>query len=164
YQGGLRFPHLVRDESKPDIMSEIIKPLNPQAFTPSSSPHGFIVTSLSSSRKDIPNKPANVTNVLLSQTEITANCPANSSGCSGDKQTIDISTTAVDPEGDVLEYAYTISGGKIIRQGSAKAIWDLSGVKPGTYTITAAADDGCGFCGKPMTKTVTVKECPNCKK
>ena len=25
YQGGLRFPHLVRDESKPDIMSEIIK-------------------------------------------------------------------------------------------------------------------------------------------
>ncbi|MGI8469975.1 MAG: M61 family metallopeptidase [Pyrinomonadaceae bacterium] len=27
YQGGLRFPHLVRDESKPDILSEIIKPL-----------------------------------------------------------------------------------------------------------------------------------------
>ena len=25
YQGGLRFPHLVRDESKPDIMTEIIK-------------------------------------------------------------------------------------------------------------------------------------------
>jgi hypothetical protein len=34
--------------------------------------------------------------------------------------------------------------------------WDLSGVYPGSYTIAAGVDDGCGICGKTQTKTVTV--------
>lgn len=69
-----------------------------------------------------------------------------------------------DPESDdFLTFNYKISGGKIIGTGG-KVLWDLSDVKPGTYTITAAVDDGCGFCGKTMTKTVTVKPCPDCKK
>lgn len=58
-------------------------------------------------------------------------------------------------------YDYKVSGGKIIGQG-ANVVWDLSGVKPGTYTITAAVDDGCGLCGKSIIRTVVVKECPNC--
>jgi hypothetical protein len=58
---------------------------------------------------------------------------------------------------------YVVSAGKIIRQGK-EVFWDLTGVKPGVYSITAAVDDSCGFCGTTMTKTVTVKECVDCVK
>jgi len=34
--------------------------------------------------------------------------------------------------------------------------WDLSGVAPGTYSITAGVDDGCGNCGKTQLPRVTV--------
>jgi hypothetical protein len=77
---------------------------------------------------------------------------------------------AKDPENDTMIYKYEISGGRILPSDnkpidrSEKVLWDLSDVKTGTYTITAAVDDGCGFCGKTMTKTVIVKECPDCKK
>ena len=63
---------------------------------------------------------------------------------------------------DLLAFNYTVSGGKIIGVGP-KIVWDLSGVRPGTYTITASVDNGCGVCGETMTKTVKVVECPDCK-
>ena len=31
YHGGFRYPHLVRDASHPDYLSEILRPLAPQA-------------------------------------------------------------------------------------------------------------------------------------
>jgi len=75
---------------------------------------------------------------------------------------IDVATTAEDAENDVLKYSNTVSGGRIIGSG-ANVKWDLSGVHPGTYTITAGVDDGCGICGKTETKTVTVVACdPSC--
>ncbi len=106
------------------------------------------------------NHPANVTNLVLSATEVTAECnslnAAQNKNClDGDKK-VAVSTTGIDPENDVLTYFYKVSGGKIIGQG-AKVIWDLSGVKAGTYTITAAVNDGCGLCGKYITKTVTIR-------
>jgi len=107
------------------------------------------------------NYPADVTNLNLSQTEITAICNVETSSQKfSDKELkILISVSAVDPENDVLTYQYSISGGKIIGQG-ANVVWNLSGVKAGTYTITAVVDDGSGPSGKFMTKTVVVKECP----
>ena len=154
YQGGLKFPHLVRDTSKPDTMTEIIKP--------SSNPHGFIFQWSSPGRKtknEISNQPADITKVTLSQSEVTADCSGNHNKCA--TEPIRISTDAFDAEGDILNYMHTVSAGKVIGVGK-EVIWNLSGVKPGTYTITAAADDGCGFCGKPMTRTVTVKKCNDC--
>lgn len=107
----------------------------------------------------------NVASLTLSKTEIIASCSPSNMGqndsCSDAKRFIEILTEAVNPANDVLTYNYTISGGKIIGEG-AKVIWDLSGVKPGTYTITAAADNGCGVCGYTKTKEVKVIECPNC--
>lgn len=67
-----------------------------------------------------------------------------------------IKTVAADPENDVLTYNYNVSGGKIIGSG-AEVIWDLSNAPIGTYTITAGVDDGCGICGKTVTKTVIIK-------
>lgn len=90
---------------------------------------------------------ANVTNLELSESEIPF-LPS--------EKKIQVSTTAVDPENDVLTYHYTVSAGKIIGSGP-KVLWDLSGGAMGTYTITAGVDDGCGVCGKTITKTVTIR-------
>jgi hypothetical protein len=73
---------------------------------------------------------------------------------------IGIKTTATDPEGDVMTYNYTVSGGRIIGAGS-NVFWDLNRVRPGTYSITAAVDDGCGLCGAKITKAVTVLKDPS---
>lgn len=106
--------------------------------------------------------PASVKSLTLSRTEVFSSCSADGKSCSdNERQTIEIFTEGVDPENDVLLYHYMVSGGKIIGQG-AKVVWDLSGVKPGTYTITAGVDDGCGVCGTTETKQVTMRECPNC--
>ncbi|HQU90904.1 MAG TPA: DUF6438 domain-containing protein [Pyrinomonadaceae bacterium] len=88
-----------------------------------------------------------VADVLLDKDEIAS--------LTTDKQ-IAVKTIAADPENDILTYVYTVTGGRIIGAG-ASVKWDLTGVRPGTYTITAGVDDGCGVCGRTMTKTVVVK-------
>jgi hypothetical protein len=98
---------------------------------------------------DVPicvNYVANVTGLSVSTLELAL----------ADTTTISVATVAVDPENDVLTYIYNVSGGRIIGTG-ANVTWDLAGVSPGTYTITAGVDDGCGICGNTMTKTVVVK-------
>jgi len=104
------------------------------------------------------NLPANVTNLTLSRSEVTLGC-ANATKkkkCLNTSAKVSIATEASDAENDVLTYNYTVSGGKIVGQG-AKVVWDLWGVEPGTYTITAGVDDGCGICGQTRTQTVVVK-------
>jgi hypothetical protein len=103
---------------------------------------------------------ADVVNIVLSQPEINADCAQLNSPQKTNSKKILVSTTANDPENDALTYYYTVSGGKIVGQG-ANVVWDLTGVKPGTYSITAGVDNGCGICGHTKTKEVVVKECPN---
>jgi hypothetical protein len=102
-----------------------------------------------------------VINLILSYSEVIVRCLNSSTHCSDRIDKLAVFAVGKDPENDVLTYTYKVSGGKIIGEG-AKVVWDLSGVKPGTYTITAAVDDGCGFCGKSMKKTVIVKQCSDC--
>ena len=88
----------------------------------------------------------------LSKVEIFAGSPA-------DSQIIDVTGTpdqSRDPT-DTFTVNYTVTGGKIIGQGR-KVVWDLSGVRPGVYMITAAADDGCGVCGMTITLQARVLE------
>jgi hypothetical protein len=105
------------------------------------------------------NQPADVFDISFSNDVITK-CPSSDSSkktnCAEFSEQIDVFTNAVDPELEPLTYKYEVSDGKIIGQG-AKVIWDLSGVAAGVHTITASVDDGCGFCGKPKTKSITVK-------
>ena len=138
----------------------------PLGFRPSSDPHGFFFQAFIGRRNErqaeIVNKPANVTAVSLSDTEIKGGCqpgfqPREGQTCN-ESTSITVTTTAVDPENDVLTYNYTVSGGRIVGTG-ASVTWDLSGVAPGTYTITAGVDDGCGLCGQTQTQTITVAEC-----
>jgi len=141
----------------------------PPGFQPSQDPHGFILQVFAGRRNkrqaEVVNLPPNVTNLTLSSSTITLPCPAGSSSASGacnDASSVTVNTTAVDPEGDVLTYNYTVSAGRVVGTGSSVS-WDLGGVAPGSYTITAGVDDGCGICGKTMTQTVNIVTCPDCK-
>jgi hypothetical protein len=111
--------------------------------------------------KKVENKAPDVTGVVVDRTELKLPPPKP-----GDPPThpepssemmVNVVTTASDPEGDTLVYNYTVSGGRIVGQGS-NVTWDLNGVLPGTYTITAGVDDGCGLCGKTVTQTVEVQK------
>ena len=108
------------------------------------------------------NQPANVTALDLDRTEIIADCDSSNAEQNkpnaGAVNKISVVTNAVDPENDPLTYNYSVSAGKIIGEGY-RVIWDLSGVKAGTYKITAAVADDCGICGNQITKSVIVKEC-----
>jgi hypothetical protein len=108
------------------------------------------------------NKPPDVTDLTLSQTEVATSCPSGQVPQEGmacdDKMTVQVKTKAVDPEKDVVTYHYTVSGGRIVGQG-ANVSWNLTGIAPGTYTITAGVDDGCGICGQTQTRTITIKSC-----
>jgi hypothetical protein len=73
----------------------------------------------------------------------------------GDAREFEVTVRAEDPENDVLTYMYKVSRGRIVGSGS-KVYWDLGGEKPGTYTITTAADDGVGPRGRFISKTVVV--------
>lgn len=140
----------------------------PQGFAESSDPHGYI-GQLWIGRRDKRateqvNQAPMVSAVNLSSTVITLGCPPGTrsrSGACTDNRTVNVATSASDPENDVLTYNYTVSGGRVVGSG-ANVQWDLSGVGEGTYTITAGVDDGCGVCGKTETRTVTVKRCDDC--
>lgn len=97
------------------------------------------------------NMPSNVTDLDLR----TKDCKGED--CFGAKKEISVTTTAVDPENDVLTYQYVVTGGKIIGNGN-RVIWDLTDVQPGSYTITAGSDDSCGICGKTQSREVLVNE------
>lgn len=106
-----------------------------------------------------------VSSLILSPTQVITDCHLSDNAglfCLNKVKIIDVRTSSNDPKSDnALTFDYKVTGGKIIGRG-AKVQWDLSDVKAGTYAITAAVDDGCGFCGKSLTKTVVVKECLDC--
>lgn len=138
-------------------------------FRTSTDPHGFIFQFFAGRRNARGNppvtvQPSDVTAVDLDQSEVVLPCPPGTkSDTCRDDSSIAVRTSATNPANDTLTYNYTVSGGRIVGQG-ANVNWDLSGLRPGTYTITAAADNGCGFCGKTQTKTITVRDCPDCNR
>ena len=89
------------------------------------------------------NDPANVVGLTL--TSLVEN-----------PRMFDVLVDAVDPENDILTYNYNVTGGRIIGVGR-NVTWDLSEVSAGSYKLIAGVDDGCGICGKTITRTVTIK-------
>ena len=108
--------------------------------------------------------PACIQDIILSQTEVLATCPlpkTTTNFCPADKQSIQISVTALNLDNDVLTYNYEVSGGKIVGTGQ-NVTWNLSDAQPSTYTINACVDNGPG-CLNTITKEVKVVACPECK-
>jgi len=105
------------------------------------------------------NHSPNVTDVILDKgqlrlKDVTPGAPPENDDRSPDMM-VNVATHAQDAENDVLDYYYVISGGRIVGSGSSVQ-WDLNGVMPGTYSITARVDDSCGVCGSTKTKFVMV--------
>jgi len=109
-----------------------------------------------------PTPSAKIEKAALDREEIFIPCPPGvkrNEKCD-EAFSIKVEISAVNPRNAELLYHYTVSGGRIIGKG-ASVSWDLSGVRPGTYTITVGIDEGRGIEAETLTKTVQVKEC-NC--
>ncbi len=104
---------------------------------------------------------ADVLELILNENEISKTCNSTVLATENNptnETVVDVSVKALDPKNDVLTYSYTVSAGKVVGMG-AKVKWDLSGVASGVYSITVGVDDGCGVCGKTITKTITIAKC-----
>jgi outer membrane protein OmpA-like peptidoglycan-associated protein len=77
----------------------------------------------------------------------------------GSNDSVVLQSQAADPDNDTLTYKWTATGGAIEGTG-AETRWNSSGVKPGTYTMTVAVDDGRGGTANASTD-VTVEQKPN---
>ncbi|MGB7202970.1 MAG: hypothetical protein WBD16_12020 [Pyrinomonadaceae bacterium] len=97
---------------------------------------------------------ANVEGISLNKPELEACEPTSEDK---DEKIVEIVTVATDPENDVLSYEYRVTAGKIIGQG-AKVKWDLTGVPPGSYTVSVRADDGSGISNTKSAK-LSVTNC-----
>lgn len=56
---------------------------------------------------------------------------------------VNINATASDPDGDPLTYSYSATGGQVSGTG-ATAVFDSTGLAPGSYTVNGKVDDGRG--------------------
>jgi outer membrane protein OmpA-like peptidoglycan-associated protein len=73
-----------------------------------------------------------------------AACSANpTSVFAGSSDTVAIHVNASDPDNDPLTYSYTATGGSVDGSGP-DARWNVGSATPGTYTVTAAVNDGRG--------------------
>ncbi|HYE13056.1 MAG TPA: hypothetical protein VD968_01290 [Pyrinomonadaceae bacterium] len=140
-------------------------------FRPSEDPHGFGFQFFIGRRNErlptiFPNQPPTVTlSASSSRVVLPAECATTEepcAGCTPTASTVSLSASATDPDGDTLLYTYTTTGGRITGDGP-NATLDLTGVAPGTYTVTVEVDDGCG-CIAFNSTTVTVERCTCCPK
>lgn len=139
----------------------------PPGFQLSENPHGYIVQAWIGRRNDrneeVANVPANVTALDVDDT-IVLPCPPGTTSTNqcNDSTNLTVRATAVDQENDPMVFKYVVSGGRVVGETNT-AQWDVSGLRPGQYTITASVNDGgCGFCGQTQTRTITIKECEGC--
>jgi hypothetical protein len=108
-----------------------------------------------------PNDPPSV-ELKTSVSEIVLSCKAGetSTTCTTDGK-VQLTSVGSDPDGDKALYTYSVTGGRISGDGT-QAVWDLSGVEPGSYIATVEMDDGCG-CLAFTSVTMSVEACPDCE-
>jgi hypothetical protein len=138
----------------------------PAGFQTSDDPHGFGFQFFIGHRNErlptvFPNQPPTVTlSAASSRVVLAAECTGDqipNTACTPTGSTVQLSATASDPDGDTLLYTYSTTGGRVTGDGP-NATLDLTGVAPGTYTVTVEVDDGCG-CIAFTSTTVTVERC-----
>jgi hypothetical protein len=141
----------------------------PNGFRFSDDPNGFIIQAFAGHREArepevLPNRPPVIASFTASTTSITLPCPPGqiSATCpTTANMSVQLATSASDPDGDTLLYTYTTTGGRISGEGP-NVTWDLTGATPGTYSTTVEVDDGCG-CITFSTVQVTIAACTDCK-
>lgn len=103
----------------------------------------FIVVSLSSSSSLV---------TFCPKTGIMNNCASNPE--------VKLFANAIDPERKELLFTWVVTAGRLRGEGSY-VIWDLSGVREGTYTATVEVNDDQQHTATDTTK-VTVSLCDGC--
>src|SRR6185369_6065849 len=141
----------------------------PVGFQRSEDPHGFGFQFTAGHRNErepaiLPNQAPTVS-LAASAATVTVPCPPGSHSSSGSCPTapvnsVGLTATATDPDGDTLLYTYSVTGGRVTGDG-ANVQWDVSGLAPGTYTASVEVDDGCG-CISFSSTTVTIATCSDC--
>ncbi|MDQ3805423.1 MAG: PKD domain-containing protein [Acidobacteriota bacterium] len=138
----------------------------PLGFRQSDDPHGFGFQFFIGRRNErlptvFPNQPPTVTlTAASSRVVLPAVCTGDQQpdpACTPTSSSVQLSAQATDPDGDTLLYTYSTTGGRVTGDGP-NATLDLTGVEPGTYTVTVEVDDGCG-CIAFTSTTVTVERC-----
>jgi hypothetical protein len=86
----------------------------------------------------------------------TNSLPTEDSLSCNDNMLVTVKTSVKNAE-NVSRYNYSTSGGHIVGKGAIIA-WDLSGVRPGNYTITVDIEVSSKNLGKSLTKNIEVKE------
>lgn len=90
----------------------------------------------------------------------SVNCSAAKSMVyTGSNETVAITASGSDPDGDSLSYSWTASGGNVDGTG-ANARWNSTGTTPGSYKVTARVSDGKGGTGSCDTD-IRVENKPN---
>ena len=96
--------------------------------------------------------------VTLSRREISLSCVNYYSPCNDKSALIEVFAEGDSFQNQPFAYGYQVSAGKIVGSG-ANVAWNLSGVKTGTYTVTAFAyDTEFELVGLTKTEYVTVVE------
>jgi hypothetical protein len=118
-------------------------------------------TSKSNSRNQSPV----ISSFAPSPSTLVLPCPIDQISASGACPTarnssLMLATHATDPNGDKLDYTYSVTGGSINGEGS-HVTWEFSGVAPGAYTASVRVDDGRGRVSAAST-SVTIALCPDC--
>ncbi len=108
--------------------------------------------------------PPDVVSLILDKTVIDQWCPVSknpNAECPFDGEKVHVRAEAKSKEGEVIMYSYEVTGGRIVGQG-ADVDWVLTGLQPGSYSITARAEIGNSNGGQTLTRSVTLQECPEC--
>lgn len=77
--------------------------------------------------------------------------------CRATSPRVALMAQASDPDGDTMLFTYKTDGGRVVGEGPEVTL-DLTGVEPGTYTVSVEVDDGLGGIGTDATK-IAVERC-----
>lgn len=141
----------------------------PNGLEFSEDPHGFIGQFWIGKRnaRAIP-RPPNVAPIIVSvgasPSSLLTPCPpgTSSESCTpSSSMEVQLMVNATDADNDTLLYTWSVTGGRTSGEGR-QISWDLSGVRPGTYTATVEVNDGNQHMVTGST-TVTVAECTGCR-
>lgn len=140
----------------------------PAGFRESTDPNGFIAQFWIGHRnaRSVP-PPLNVeptVSVSSSAASITLPCPegtASTTCVPSASREVTLTADARDQDNDTLLHTWSVTGGRITGEGRTVS-WDLSGVNPGTYTVSVEVNDGNQHKAF-ASATVAVANCADCK-
>ncbi|HUF05689.1 MAG TPA: hypothetical protein VMM38_16125 [Aridibacter sp.] len=96
-----------------------------------------------------------VKEITIKDSKSESVCSSQFSTCVFSNRILDVTVDTENPDKDVVLIIYEVSGGKVNSRKEV-ATWDLTSVNPGSYMLTACADNGAGCMGRTMSINVFI--------